>query len=84
MRTLMLLAAVTLAMPALAQVPPRDSDRHERVTQIQFTEGDLVEGDTTKPDVEYLQANDRHTKHSNLIRVRDNFRDEALDSAGEL
>lgn len=83
MRTLMLLAAVTLAMPALAQTPPR-ADRHERVTQIQFEEGDLVEGDTTQPDIEYFQANDRHTKHSDLIRVRDNFRDEALDSAGKL
>ncbi len=83
MRTLMLLAAVTLAMPALAQTSPR-AERHERVTQIQFSEGDLVEGDTTKPDVEYLQANDQRTKHSNLIRVRDNFRDEALDSAGKL
>ncbi len=84
MRTLMLLAAVTLAMPALAQVPPRAADRHDRITQVQFNEGDLVEGDTTKPDVEYLQADGRRTKHSNLIRVRDNFRDEALDSAGKL
>lgn len=80
MRTLMLLAAVTLAIPALAQVQPRA----ERVTQIQFDEGDLVEGDTTQPDVEYLEASDRRTKHSNLIRLRDNFRDEALDSAGKL
>lgn len=83
MRTLMLLAAVTLAMPALAQVPPR-SEGHERITKIDFNDGDLVEGDTTQPDVEYLQADGRRTQHSSLIRVRDNFRDEALDSAGKL
>jgi len=83
MKRLILLAAVALSTPVLAQVESRPPARHDRVTEIEFKEGDLVEGDLSQPDVEYFQAHPR-AKHSNLIRTRESFSGEVLDSVEEI
>ncbi len=83
MKRLMLVATVALSMPALAQVEPRSADRHQRITEVEFKEGDLVEGDLSQPDVEYFQAQPR-AEHSSLIRTRESFSREVLDSVEEI
>ncbi len=56
--------------------------RYARTTQIDF-EDDTIEGDLTKPDGEYVEAR-KKVKHSNLIRIREEFKDKVLQSVGEL
>ena len=46
-------------------------------------EDDTIEGDLTRPDGEYVEARKR-VKHSNLIRIREEFRDKVMQSVGEL
>ena len=46
-------------------------------------EDDTIEGDLTKPDGEYVEARKR-VKHSNLIRIREEFKDKVMESVGEL
>ena len=53
-----------------------------RTTTIDF-EDDTIEGDLTKPDGEYVEARKR-VKHSNLIRIREEFEEKAMQSVGEL
>lgn len=56
--------------------------RHNKTQTIDF-EDDTIEGDLTKPDGEYIEAR-KEIKHSNLIRIREEFKDQVLDSVGEL
>ena len=46
-------------------------------------EDDTIEGDLTRPDGEYVEAR-RGFKHSNLIRIREEFQDKVMQSVGEL
>jgi hypothetical protein len=72
------LAALLFAAPALAQ----DNVRYAKTTTYDF-EDDTIEGDLSKPDGEYLEARGR-VKHSNLIRIREEFKDKVMQSVGEL
>ncbi|MCP3057304.1 adventurous gliding motility protein CglF [Myxococcus sp. K38C18041901] len=56
--------------------------RYSKTTSIDF-EDDTIEGDLTKPDGEYIEARDK-VKHSNLIRIREDFEDKVMQSVGEL
>jgi len=90
MRKLLMLCTVVLAVPAFAQ----DEDakggggggegnvRYNKTTTIDF-EDDTIEGDLTKPDGEYVEAR-KKVKHSNLIRIREDFQDKVMQSVGEL
>jgi hypothetical protein len=55
---------------------------YEKKTVINF-EDDTIQGDLTRPDGEYVEAR-KKVAHSNLIRVREEFRTKVLQSAGEL
>jgi len=55
---------------------------YEKKTVINF-EDDTIQGDLTRPDGEYVEAR-KKVSHSNLIRVREEFRTKVLQSAGEL
>ncbi len=55
---------------------------YKKTTEYSF-DGDTVDGDLTRPDGEYVEARKR-VRHSNLIRIRENFRDKILQSVGEL
>jgi hypothetical protein len=56
--------------------------RYQKTTVYDF-EDDTIEGDLTRPDGEYVEAR-KQVKHSNLIRIRDNFKDEVMQSVGDL
>lgn len=83
MRTLMA-ALLLLAAPALAQEPAKGGDKvqYQKKTVVNF-EDDTIQGDLTRPDGEYVDAR-RKVAHSNLIKVREDFRQEVLRSAKDL
>jgi hypothetical protein len=56
--------------------------RMQKTTSVDF-EDDTIEGDLTKPDGEYVEAR-KTVKHSNLIRIREDFEDKVMQSVGEL
>jgi hypothetical protein len=68
-----------LALPAFGQ------DKgvvYKKTTEYSF-EDDTIEGDLTKPDGEYVEAR-KKVKHSNLIKIREEFKDKVMQSVGEL
>jgi hypothetical protein len=80
-----LLAALTLSTAAFAQDDKKGDEgnvRYSKQTTISF-EDDTIEGDLTKPDGEYVEAR-KKVKHSNLIRIREEFKDKVMQSVGEL
>lgn len=46
-------------------------------------DGDTIDGDLQRPDGAYIEAR-KEIQHSNLIRVRDNFREKVLESVVHL
>lgn len=81
MKTLLMFAIIATALPAVAQQKGGDV-KYARTTEYNF-EDDTIEGDLTKPDGEYVEARKR-VKHSNLIRIREEFKDKVMQSVGEL
>jgi hypothetical protein len=45
-------------------------------------EDDTITGDLNKPDVEYIEGAGR-LKHTNLIRIRNEFDDKVMESVSE-
>ena len=88
----LMLAAALAAAPALAQDEDAKSGgekasggggaRASKAQSIDFEE-DTIEGDLTRPDGEYVEARSR-VKHSNLIRIREDFEEKVMESVGEL
>lgn len=74
-----LMIVATLAMPAFAQ---DKGVTYKKQTEYSF-EDDTIEGDLTKPDGEYVEAR-KSVKHSNLIKIREEFKDKVMQSVGEL
>lgn len=74
-------AALAVPSSAVAQ-EERTVERPVKQQTINF-EDDTIEGDLTKPDGEYVEAR-RKVKHSNLIRIREEFKDKVMQSVGEL
>jgi uncharacterized protein YabN with tetrapyrrole methylase and pyrophosphatase domain len=70
--------AVAFALPAFAQT----KEVVKKTTEYSF-EDDTIEGDLSKPDGEYVEAR-KKVKHSNLIKIREEFKDKVLQSVGEL
>ena len=90
MKKLLAVCMVLVAGPVLAQDEGKASGggggegnvRYNKTTTIDF-EDDTIEGDLTKPDGEYVEAR-KKVKHSNLIRIREDFQDKVMQSVGEL
>ena len=81
--TLLVLAMTTLASTArAAPKAPAAETTYEKKTVINF-EDDTISGDLTRPDGEYVEGR-KKVQHSNLIRVREEFRGRVLQSVGEL
>jgi hypothetical protein len=88
MRTIFL--AVILALPLAgsgqsAPAPQGGKDQkveYEKKTVINF-EDDTIEGDLKRPDGEYVEAR-RKVDHSNLIKIREDWRDRVMQSSGDL
>jgi hypothetical protein len=90
MKKLLAVCMVLAAGPVLAQNEGKAGGggggegnvRYNKTTTIDF-EDDTIEGDLTKPDGEYVEAR-KKVKHSNLIRIREDFQDKVMQSVGEL
>ncbi len=81
------LAALLLAVPlgasaqeAKGQPPPKVE--YEKKTVINF-EDDTIEGDLKRPDGEYVESRQR-VDHSNLIRIREDWREKLMQASGDL
>jgi len=73
-------AALLLVLATTARAD--ETVEYEKNTVLDFDE-DTIQGDLTRPDGELVDAK-RKVSHSNLVRVRESFRDQVLESVGEL
>ena len=77
-----LMMLVSLSAPAFAQDKGGGNVQYKKQTEYSF-EDDTIEGDLTKPDGEYVEAKQK-VKHSNLIKIREEFKAKVMQSVGEL
>jgi hypothetical protein len=77
-----LLVAAGLLLAAVPAAAQEQKVEYAKETVIDF-EDDTIQGDLTRPDGEFVDARSR-VRHTNLIKVREEFRDEVLESVGEL
>ncbi|MEQ9503405.1 MAG: adventurous gliding motility protein CglF [Deltaproteobacteria bacterium] len=85
MRVLNFMVALTLlAAPvsAWAQEASEAGIIYKKKTVVSFGD-DTIDGDLTKPDGAYVESRKR-VRHSNLIKIRDNFRDRVLGSVSKI
>jgi hypothetical protein len=84
MRKLLLTFAVAAPLLAAAQekAQPQPKVEYEKKTVINF-EDDTIEGDLKRPDGEYVEARQK-VDHSNLIRIREDWKDKVMQSSGDL
>lgn len=71
-----------VALLASASFAQDKNVTYKKQTEYSF-EDDTIEGDLTKPDGEYVEAR-KKVKHSNLIKIREEFKDKVMQSVGEL
>lgn len=81
-KALWLTIVLSLSLPAFAQDKGGGNVTYKKQTEYSF-EDDTIEGDLTKPDGEYVEAR-KKVKHSNLIKIREEFKDKVMQSVGEL
>ncbi|MFL5263925.1 MAG: adventurous gliding motility protein CglF [Anaeromyxobacteraceae bacterium] len=84
MRKVFLLTALVLPLAANAQEKKQPDPRveYEKKTVINFDD-DTIQGDLTRPDGEYVEARKR-VNHSNLIKIREDWREKVKQSAADL
>ena len=85
MRAIAILLAVTLPLSAAAAEPtkaPEARVEYEKKTVINF-EDDTIQGDLTRPDGEYVEAR-KKVDHSNLIQVREDWKEKVLQAPDDL
>jgi hypothetical protein len=84
------LKVIALAFPLVAAAQSRQGTpaqaqpkvEYEKKTVINF-EDDTIEGDLKRPDGEYVEAR-RKVDHSNLIKIREDWRDKVMQASGDL
>ena len=59
------------------------ADKKDKGPQVINFEDDTISGDLTKPDGEYVEAR-KKVNHTNLIRIREEFKDKVLQSVSDL
>lgn len=79
MKGLLVVCLLALSAAASAQEP---AVKYAKSTTLNF-EDDAIDGTLQRPDGEHLQARQK-VKHSNLIRVRTDFKTKAMQTLGEL
>jgi hypothetical protein len=84
MRKAFLLTALLLPLAVNAQEKKQPEPRveYEKKTVINFDD-DTIQGDLTRPDGEYVEARKR-VNHSNLIKIREDWREKVKQSASDL
>ncbi len=75
-----LLPFAASAQQAKGEAQPRVE--YEKKTVINF-EDDTIEGDLKRPDGEYVEARQK-VDHSNLIRIREDWREKVMQASGDL
>ncbi|MFT3843213.1 MAG: adventurous gliding motility protein CglF [Myxococcaceae bacterium] len=78
------ITALLFGFSAVAQDKKGGGDNvtYKKTTEYSF-EDDTIEGDLTKPDGEFVEAR-KKVRHSNLIKIREEFKDKVMQSVGEL
>jgi len=84
----MVTALLAVSVPALAQTqaaqrPAKREASPQRVTELTFGEGDLIDAEAEGPDSTVIDSRPE-MEHQNLIRVRADFDPEVLHSADQL
>jgi hypothetical protein len=77
--------AVLLPLAAVGQeqkAESRDRIEYEKKTVINFDD-DTIQGDLTRPDGEYVEAR-KKVSHSNLIKIREEWRDKVKQAAADM
>ncbi len=85
MRKLVLIVAIALPTAIVAQDRGGQTQpkvEYEKKTVINF-EDDTIEGDLKRPDGEYVESR-RRVNHSNLIKIREDWRDKVMQASGDL
>jgi hypothetical protein len=84
MRTVFFLLALALPLAGSGQEKKQAEPRveYEKKTVINFDD-DTIQGDLTRPDGEYVEARKR-VSHSNLIRIREEWRDKVKHAAADM
>lgn len=78
----LLAALVGAPFSASAQESSEAGIIYKKKTVVSFGD-DTIDGDLTKPDGAYVESRKR-VRHSNLIQIRDNFRDKVLESVSKI
>lgn len=81
MRKILVLMVASMSMAAFAQQAKKPVQRAP--TQEIIFDGDVIDGTLKAPDVEYVDGT-LAARHPSLIKVREEFKDKVLNSAGEL
>lgn len=77
------LVSVALAAPTAAWAQEAEGGIiYQKKTIVSFDD-DTIDGDLMMPDGEYVESRKR-VRHSNLIRIRESFREEILRSVSRL
>lgn len=86
MRKLLLIVLLAVPLGAGAQDAPAQAAEpkveYPKKTVINFEE-DTIEGDLKRPDGEYVEVK-KKVDHSNLIKIRENWREKVLQASGDL
>ena len=85
MRVIGILLAVAFPLAVTAAEPGKQGEarvEYEKKTVINFDE-DTIEGDLKRPDGEYVESR-KKVQHSNLIRIREDWRDKVMQSSSDL
>jgi hypothetical protein len=84
----MVAALLAVSVPALAQTQAAQRSQkreasQQRVTELTFGEGDLIDAEAEGPDYTVIDSRPE-VEHQSLIRVRADFASEVLHSADQL
>jgi hypothetical protein len=84
MRSFVIAIALSIPLAAAGQADKKPEPRveYEKKTVIDF-EDDTIQGDLTRPDGEYVEARKR-VSHSNLIQIRENWKEKVLQAPDDL
>ncbi len=82
-----LLVTMLLLLPLLGSAQEKKGEaqpkvEYEKKTVINF-EDDTIEGDLKRPDGEYVESRSK-VDHSNLIKIREDWRDKVMQASGDL
>ncbi len=78
-------AGVARGAPTGGEAPAAEkrAGSGEKAPRVVNFDDDTIQGDLTRPDGEYVESR-RRVEHSNLIKLREEFRERVLRSVGEL